>query len=56
MSIVKQGGGSVMMWRCLGVERPGDLLPVMGIMRKVQYHTILQRHNIPSCLRIITKK
>ena len=41
---VKHGGGSVLVWRCFGGESSGDLVQIKGIMRKEQYHSILQRH------------
>lgn len=50
---VKHGGGSVMVWGCFGGERSGDLIQIKGIMNKEQYHSILQRHAIPSGLRIL---
>lgn len=50
---VKHGGGSVMVWGCFGGERSGDLIQIKGIMKKEQYHSILQRHAIPSGLRIL---
>ena len=31
---VKHGGGSIMLWRCLGNERVGDLIKINGIMKK----------------------
>lgn len=52
---VKHGGGSVMVWGCFGGERTGDLIEVKGIMKKEQYHSILERHAIPSGLRLLGK-
>jgi transposase len=49
---VKHGGGSVMMWGCFLGDRVGDLHRVDGIMKKEDYHSILQRHAIPSGLRL----
>jgi transposase len=49
---VKHGGGSVMMWGCFLGGSVGDLYRVDGIMRKEDYHSILQRHAIPSGLRL----
>ncbi|KAF7662923.1 hypothetical protein LDENG_00223160 [Lucifuga dentata] len=47
-------GGSVMLWGCFGGERSRNyLVQVKGIMKKEKYHSILQRHTIPSSLRII---
>ncbi|KAF7662414.1 hypothetical protein LDENG_00236920 [Lucifuga dentata] len=42
-----------MLWGCFGGERSGDLVQVKGIMKKANYHSILQRHTIPSGLLII---
>jgi transposase len=49
---VKHGGGSIMMWGCFLGDRVGDLHRVEGIMKKEDYHSILQRHAIPSGLRL----
>jgi transposase len=49
---VKHGGGSVMMWGSFLGDRVGDLYRVDGIMKKEEYHSILQRHAIPSGLRL----
>jgi hypothetical protein len=49
---VKHGGGSIMMWGCFMAGSVGDLYRVDGIMRKEDYHSILQRHAIPSGLRL----
>ncbi|KAF7666773.1 hypothetical protein LDENG_00090910, partial [Lucifuga dentata] len=45
--------GSVLLWGCFGGERSGNLVQVKGIMKKENYYSILQRHAIPSDLRII---
>ncbi|KAF7664507.1 hypothetical protein LDENG_00173340 [Lucifuga dentata] len=42
-----------MLWWCFGGERSGNLVQVKGIMKKENYHSILQRHMIPFGLRII---
>ena len=52
---IKHGGGSVMVWGCFGGGIAGDLVQITGIMRKEEYHSILQRHAIPSGSRIIGK-
>jgi transposase len=52
---VKHGGGSIMMWGCFLGDRVGDLYRVDGIMKKEEYHSILQRHAIPSGLRLYGK-
>jgi hypothetical protein len=49
---VKHGGGSIMMWGSFLGDRVGDLHRVNGIMRKEDYHSILQRHAIPSGLTL----
>ncbi|KAF7666597.1 hypothetical protein LDENG_00100410, partial [Lucifuga dentata] len=41
---------SVMLWGCFGGERSGDLVQVKGILKEESYHSILQRHAIPSGL------
>ncbi|KAF7663523.1 hypothetical protein LDENG_00208240 [Lucifuga dentata] len=44
-----------MLWGCFRGERSGDFVQVKGIMKKENYHSILQRHVIPSGLQIIGK-
>lgn len=53
---VKHGGGSVMVWGCFGAEKVGDLHQVQGILNQHGYHSILQRHAIPSGTRLIGPK
>ena len=50
---VKHGGGNVMVWGCFGAGKVGDLYRVKGILNKEGYHSILQRHAIPSGQRLI---
>ena len=52
---VQHDGGSVLVWGCFGGESSGDLVQIKGIMKKEQYHSILQRHAIPSGIRILDK-
>lgn len=50
---VKHGGGSVMVWGCFSHAGVGQLLQVEGILKKEQYHSILQRQAIPSGINLI---
>lgn len=50
---VKHGGGSVMVWGCFSHAGVGQLVKIEGIMKKEQYHNILQRHAIPSGINLI---
>ena len=50
---VKHGGGSVMVWGCFAGDKVGDLFRVCGILNQNGYHSILQRHAIPSGLRLV---
>lgn len=50
---VKHGGGSVMVWGCFSHAGIGQLIKIEGIMKKEQYHNILQRHAIPSGIQLI---
>ena len=45
---VKHGEGSVMVWGCFNCEGTGSLVKIDGIIKKEQYHNILQRLSIPS--------
>lgn len=53
---VKHGGGSIMVWGSFSGQGVGDLFQVEGILKKEGYHSILQRHAIPSGLRLIGKR
>ena len=50
---VKHGGGSVMVWGCFSHAGVGKLVKVNGILEQKQYHSILQRHAIPSGVSLI---
>jgi len=50
---VKHGGGSCMVWGCFAGASSGHLVEVKGTMKKEQYHSILQRHAIPSGIRMV---
>ena len=53
MPTVKHGGGSVMVWGCFSHAGVGQLKIIEGIMKNEQYHSILQRHAIPSGINLI---
>ena len=42
-----------MVWGCFAGERVGDLYHVHGILNQHGYHSILQRHAIPSGLQLV---
>ncbi|MBN3288591.1 TCB1 transposase, partial [Polyodon spathula] len=50
---VKHGGGSVMVWGWFAGDRVGDLYQVHGKLIQHGYHSILQRHAIPSGLWLV---
>lgn len=54
-STVKFGGGKINVWGCFSYDGVGTLYKIEGIMKKEDYHQILQRHAIPSGLRLIGK-
>ncbi|CAJ0951516.1 unnamed protein product [Ranitomeya imitator] len=47
------GGGGVMVWGCFAVDTVGDLFKIEGILNQHGYHSILQRHAIPSGLHLV---
>lgn len=46
---VKHGWGGLMVWGCLAGDTIGDLFITESILNQHDYHSILQRHAIPSC-------
>ena len=52
---VKHGGGSVMIWGSFAGSRDGDLHRVTDTLNQKGYHSILQRHAIPSVLRLLVR-
>ena len=50
---VKHGGGGVMVWGCFAGDTVGDLFKIEGTLNQHGYHSILQRHAIPSGLRLV---
>src|SRR4029434_8261515 len=42
-----------MVWGCSAGDTVGDLLKIQGILNQHGYHSILQRHAIPSGLRSV---
>ena len=53
MPTVRDGGGSVTVWGCFSHAGVGQLKKIEVIMKKEQYHSILQRHAIPSGINLI---
>ena len=47
------GGGGVMVWGCFAGDTVGDLFKIEGTLNQHGYHSILQRHAIPSGLRLV---
>src|SRR4029434_7612670 len=47
------GGGGVMVWGCFAGDTVGDLFKIQGLLNQHGYHSILQRHAILSCLRLV---
>ncbi|CAJ1048533.1 hypothetical protein F2P81_021770 [Xyrichtys novacula] len=45
-----------MVWGCFAGDGIGDLFEVKGIMKKEQYHSILQHHAVPSGLKLVAHK
>ena len=50
---VDHGGGEVMVWGCFAGDTVGDLFKIQGTLNQHGYHSILQRHAIPSGLRLV---
>lgn len=46
---VKHGWGGVKVWGCLAADTIGDLFITESTLNQHDYHSILQRHAIPSC-------
>ena len=42
-----------MVWGCFAGDTVGDLFKIEGILNQHGYHSILQRHAIPSGLRLV---
>ena len=56
VTTVKHGGGSVMFWGCFSHTGVGQLKKIEAIMKKEQYHSILQRHAIPPGINLIGRE
>ena len=52
---VKHGGGTIQVWGCFSYNGVGDLYKINCTLKREQYHSILQRHAIPSVLRLCGK-
>lgn len=50
---VKHGGGSVMVWGCFAGCKVGNICKIEGILKKEGYKKILQKHAVPSGLRLV---
>ena len=50
---VTHGGRGVMVWGCFAGDTVGDLFKIEGTLNQHGYHSILQRHAIPSGLRLV---
>ena len=48
----KHGGGSIQAWGCFSYNGVGDLYRINDILTKEKYRSILQRHAIPSGLKL----
>ena len=53
VSIMKHGGGGVMMWGCFAGDTVCDLFRIQGTLKQHGYHSILQQYAIPSGLRLV---
>jgi transposase len=51
---VKHGGGSLMVWGCVGNNAPGKLVKINGIMDKELYKTILDTAAMPSGSQLVS--
>ena len=51
-STVKHGGGNIQVWGCFSFNGVGSLYRIKGNLDKKQYHSILQRHAVPSGKRL----
>ncbi len=52
LSLVKHGGGSVMVWGCMSAAGTGELQFIEGTMNANMYCDILKWSRIPSLLRL----
>lgn len=51
-STVKHGGGSIQVWGCFSYNGVGDLYRIKDTLTKQKYHSILERHAIPSGMKL----